>query len=107
MLGHWGEILLFWLDRADGLARVAGLEWSISDNVRTNIHITSSAMLNPALLRHVLAVTTIDRLMFSTDYPFRHPPKDEIVTFLDHFGSDYEQQKFSSANASALFGIAQ
>jgi hypothetical protein len=48
--GHWGEMLLFWLDRADSLSRVAGLQRSVSDYIRTNFFITASGMLNPALL---------------------------------------------------------
>ena len=64
VLGHWGEMLLFWLDRADSLARVAGLRRPVSDYVRSNFFITASGMLNPALLRHALSVTSVDRLMF-------------------------------------------
>jgi predicted TIM-barrel fold metal-dependent hydrolase len=52
VLGHWGEMLLFWLDRADSLSRVAGLQRSVSEYIRTNFHITASGMLNPALLHH-------------------------------------------------------
>ncbi|MFE2883631.1 amidohydrolase family protein [Streptomyces graminifolii] len=105
VLGHWGEMLLFWLDRADSLSRLAGLQRPVSDYIRTNFHITASGMLNPALLQHALSVTTVDRLIFSTDYPFQHPTQDEINSFLGHFTSDEDRQKFSSANAAALFGI--
>ncbi|WP_236789585.1 amidohydrolase family protein [Amycolatopsis sp. GM8] len=105
VLGHWGEMLLFWLDRADGLARVAGLPRSVSDYIRSNFFITTSGMLNPALLHHALSVTTVDRLIFSTDYPFQHPSKEDIHAFLGHFASDEERQRFSSANAAALYGI--
>jgi uncharacterized protein len=105
VLGHWGEMLLFWLDRADSLSRVAGLQQSVSDCIRTNFHITASGMLNPALLHHALSVTTIDRLIFSTDYPFQHPTRDEINSFLGHFASNEDRQKFSSANAAALYGL--
>ncbi|MFJ8137851.1 amidohydrolase family protein [Streptomyces sp. NPDC096013] len=105
VLGHWGEMLLFWLDRADSLSRLAGLRRPVSDYIRTNFHITTSGMLNPALLHHALSVTTVDRLIFSTDYPFQHPTRDEIDSFLGHFTSDEDRRKFSSANAAALFGL--
>ncbi|MFD8717567.1 amidohydrolase family protein [Streptomyces sp. NPDC059629] len=105
VLGHWGEMLLFWLDRADSLSRVADLQRSVSHYIRTNFHITASGMLNPALLQHALAVTTIDRLIFSTDYPFQHPTQDEINSFLAHFASDEDRHKFSSVNAAALYGL--
>jgi uncharacterized protein len=105
VLGHWGEMLLFWLDRANSVSRVAGLQRSVADCIRMNFHITTSGMLNPALLQHTLSVTTIDRLIFSTDYPFQHPTQDEITSFLGHFASDEDRQKFSSDNATALFGL--
>jgi uncharacterized protein len=105
VLGHWGEVLLFWVDRADSLARVAGLERSVSDYLRSNFHFTTSGMLNPALLRHSLSVTTADRLIFSTDYPFQHPTREQITAFLGEFESDADREKFTSGNASALFGI--
>ena len=97
MLGHWGEMLLFWLDRADSLSRIAGLQRSVSDYMRSNFFITTSGMLNPALLHHALSVTSVDRLIFSTDYPFQHPTREDIDSFLGHFSSDDERQQFSSA----------
>ena len=49
VLGHWGEMLLFWIDRADSLSGVARhLERRVSDYITTNIHITSSGMLQRA-----------------------------------------------------------
>ncbi len=105
ILGHFGEMLLFWLDRADSLFRIAGLQQSVSDYMRSNFFITTSGMLNPALLHHALSVTSIDRLIFSTDHPFQKPTQDEISRFLEHLASDSERQKFSSANATSLFGL--
>ena len=105
VLGHWGEMLLFWLERADSLSRVAGLQRSVADYVRSNFFITTSGMLNPALLQHALSVTSVDRLIFSTDYPFQHPTRDDIGSFLEHFSSDAERQMFSSTNAATLFGL--
>jgi uncharacterized protein len=105
VLGHWGEMLLFWLDRASSLSRVAGLQRSVSDCIRSNFFITASGMLNPALLHHALSVTTIDRLIFSTDYPFQQPTAEDINSFLGHFSSDSSREKFSSGNAASLYGI--
>lgn len=104
VLGHWGELLLFWLGRADSLSRVAGLRRSVSDYVRTNVHITASGMLDPTLLRHALSVTTPDRLLFSTDYPFQHPSRQDIASFLAHV-PDADRARFTSGNAAALFDL--
>lgn len=40
ILGHWGEIVLFYLDRIAALDKVTGLERPISDYFRSNIFIT-------------------------------------------------------------------
>ncbi|MFJ9843541.1 amidohydrolase family protein [Kitasatospora sp. NPDC101155] len=77
----------------------------MSDYLRSNFFITASGMLNPALLHHALSVTTVDRLLFSTDYPFHRPTREDIATFLGHFASDTDREKFSSANAAALYGL--
>ena len=60
-------MLLFSLDRANSLSRIAGLQRSVSDYMRSNFFITTSGMLNPALLQHALSVTSVDRLIFWTD----------------------------------------
>jgi len=105
VLGHWGELLLFWLSRADGLSGLAGLDRTVSEYVRQNVHITASGMFEPALLRHALEVTTIDRLLFSTDYPFQHPTGDEVEAFLGEFATDADRDAFAGGNAARLFGI--
>lgn len=105
VLGHWGELLLFWLDRVNSLSRFAGLDRTVSEYIRSNFFITSSGMFNPALLRHCLQTTTIDRLLFSTDYPFQLPTGTEIQQFLTEFDSDEDREKFTVGNARALFGI--
>ncbi|GAA4916014.1 hypothetical protein EV188_104439 [Actinomycetospora succinea] len=104
VLGHWGELLLFWLDRADGLARVRGLERSISDYVRSNVVVTSSGMFTPALLRHALSVTTADRLVFSTDYPFQQPTAAEIESFLGELGPE-DREAVAHRTARTMFGL--
>jgi uncharacterized protein len=105
VLGHWGELLPFWSDRTDVMSRMAGMERKTSDYIRTNVHITSSGMLSPALLRHTLEVTTIDRLLFSTDYPFQRPTETDIHRFLTEFETDEDRDKFTAGNARKLFGI--
>lgn len=104
VLGHWGELLPYWADRANGIARVAGLERSVPEYVRENIVLTCSGMLDPAHLRHALAVTTPDRLLFSTDHPFQHPSRVEVEAFLDEFGAT-DRALFTEGNARRLFRI--
>ena len=64
VLGHWGEMLLFWMDRADSVSGVAkNLQRRVSDYIRTNTHITSSGMLHERLLRHTLDFTDADHVL--------------------------------------------
>ena len=106
ILGHWGELLLFWHQRADGLARAARLERSITEYLQQNVWITASGMLDPAMLQHALTITTPDRILFSTDYPFQRPSRPEIETFLLELPDEAARTAFSSGTAKALFGIA-
>jgi predicted TIM-barrel fold metal-dependent hydrolase len=103
VLGHWGELLLFWHQRADGLARIAGLDRSITEYLQQNVWITVSGMLDAAILQHTLAVTTPDRILFSTDYPFQSPTSQQIDRFLMSFPDDSARQAFTSGNARTLF----
>lgn len=48
-------------------------------------------------------MTSPDRLIFSTDYPFQQPTREQIETFLGHLGD--HRQKVESANAASLFRI--
>jgi Amidohydrolase len=105
-LGHWGEMLLFWMDRADSLSGVAKhLERRVSDYITANIHITSSGMLQERLLRHALDFTGADRVLFSTDYPFHRPDATAVGQFFDAIPDPAERIKIASGNAEALFRL--
>jgi predicted TIM-barrel fold metal-dependent hydrolase len=105
VLGHWGEMLLFWMDRADSLSRIAHLERRVSDYITTNIHITSSGMLQERLLRHTLDFTSTDRVLFSTDYPFHQPDAAEVEHFFGAIPDPADRSKIASGNAEALFRL--
>jgi uncharacterized protein len=71
ILGHWGEVVLFYLDRIDMLSQPAGLERRVSDYVATNFSVTPSGMFSDRYLRWAMEVLGPERIMFSTDYPFQ------------------------------------
>ncbi|MFG2794432.1 amidohydrolase family protein [Streptomyces sp. NPDC048419] len=107
VLGHWGEMLLFWMDRVDSLSHVAKhLERRVSDYIKTNIHITSSGMLHERLLRHALDFTSADRVLFSTDYPFHQPDAAAVAHFFDAIPNAADRAKIASGNAETLFRLA-
>jgi predicted TIM-barrel fold metal-dependent hydrolase len=106
VLGHWGEMLLFWMDRVDSLSGVAKhLERRVSDYIKTNIHITSSGMLHERLLRHTLDFTTADHVLFSTDYPFHRPGAGSVEQFFNTIPHPTDRFKIASSNAEALFHL--
>ena len=106
ILGHWGEMLLFWLDRVDSLSNVAThLDRRVADYVRDQFFITSSGMLEPRLLRHTLDFTSIDRLIFSTDHPFAHVDAAAITRLFDSVPDPTDRDRFAWANAAELLRI--
>jgi predicted TIM-barrel fold metal-dependent hydrolase len=106
VLGHWGEMLLFWMDRADSLSGVAKhLDRRVSDYIKTNIHVTSSGMLQERLLRHTLDFTSADQVLFSTDYPFHQPSAAAVRQFFDAVPDPADRAKIASGNAEALFHL--
>ena len=106
VLGHWGEMLLFWTDRADSLSGIAKhLQRRVSDYIKTNIHITSSGMLQERLLRHTLDFTSAGQVLFSTDYPFHQPSAAAVGQFFDAIPDPADRSKIASVNAEALFHL--
>jgi uncharacterized protein len=106
VLGHWGEMLLFALDRIDSLSNVAThLERRVAEYFATNIHIATSGMLAPRLLRHALDYTTVDRILLSGDYPFHRLDAATITDFLRTLPDRDDQEKIAHANAESLYGL--
>jgi uncharacterized protein len=106
VLGHWGEMLLFWTDRADSLSGIAKhLERRVSDYITTNIHITGSGMLHERLLRHTLDLTSVGQVLFSTDYPFHQPGAAAIGQFFNAIRNPADRSKIACSNAEALFHL--
>jgi len=106
VLGHWGEMLLVSLDRIDSLSNVTThLERRVADYIRDNVHIATSGMLTPRLLRHALEVTTIDRIVLSGDYPFHRIDTNAIEAFLSTLPDSSDQEKVAHHNAATLFNL--
>ncbi len=107
VLGHWGEMLLFALDRIDSLSNVVtDLERRVAEYFATNVHIATSGMLVPRLLRHALDFTSVDRILLSGDYPFHRPDAATISGFLQTLPDRDDQHKIAHANAEVLYGLA-
>jgi len=108
VLGHWGEMLLFALDRIDSLSNIAThLERRVAEYFQSNIYVATSGMLTPRLLRHALDFTSVDRILLSGDYPFHRLDTASIDDFLRTLPGLRDQHKIAHANAEALYGLEQ
>jgi hypothetical protein len=106
VLGHWGKMLLFWLERADVLSRIAThLETPVADYVTDRVWITASGMLSPRMLAHTLDFVSVDRILFSTAYPFAHVDRPAIDQFLAALPDDSQRELVAWRNAAHAFNL--
>lgn len=106
ILGHWGELMPFYLDRLDEALprRATGLERTIGEYVRGNVFITPSGMFSQAQLQFCLETLGPDRLLFSVDYPFIG--NAGATDFLDAANLSVDAREgFAHGNAEALLGL--
>jgi predicted TIM-barrel fold metal-dependent hydrolase len=103
LLGHWGEVILFYLDRSDGLAAQAGLPRPFSEYVRRNAYITAGGVYSLRYLRWAVEVVGVERILFATDYPYRPAPEGGVEGFLAASGLDRgDQERIAAGNWDAL-----
>jgi predicted TIM-barrel fold metal-dependent hydrolase len=103
LLGHWGEVVLFYLERSDGLAAMAKLPQSFTEYVKRNAHITAGGVYSQRYLQWALEVVGVERIMFATDYPYRSGPDGGVEHFLQAAGLDRaDQEQIAAGNWDAL-----
>jgi predicted TIM-barrel fold metal-dependent hydrolase len=88
ILGHWGEVVLFYSERLAVMDRVSGLQHPIATYLRRNLYVTASGMFVPNYLARAAAIVGTDRLLFSTDYPYQYRPGGNARRFLADCGLD-------------------
>jgi hypothetical protein len=103
VLGHWGEVVLFYLDRADWLATQAKLPRPFSECVRRNAYITPGGVYSHRYLRWAVDVVGVERILFATDYPYRPGPDGGVEHFLAAAGLDRaDQERIAAGNWDTL-----
>ena len=103
LLGHWGEVVLFYLDRADALAASAGLERTFSEYARENLYVTAGGVYSERYLRWAVDLVGVERILFATDYPYRPAPEGGAENFLRRAGLPAaEMEHVASGNWDAL-----
>lgn len=81
--GHWGETVLFFLERIDKLSAVARLPRSITSYFQTNVLVTPSGILSQRYLDWAVEVVGVERLLFGSDYPFEFAPEAGARRFVE------------------------
>ncbi|ANL69941.1 amidohydrolase 2 family protein (plasmid) [Rhizobium phaseoli] len=105
ILGHWGELVLFYLERLVMLDRVSKLQRPLIDYVRTNLYLTASGMFSPAYLQQAIDTVGVDRILFSTDYPYQYRPGNNARHFIDGLElTDTTKSKLAHRNWEHLIG---
>lgn len=99
ILGHWGELVLFYAERLAAMDRVAALSHPIATYLRRNLYVTASGMFLPHYLQRAATIVGTDRLLFSTDFPYQYRPGHDARRFLDQCGLvGTEKDAFASGN---------
>lgn len=105
ILGHWGEVVLFYLERLAILSKMAKLKKPLIEYVRQNLYVTASGMYSHSYLQHSIEIIGADRILFSSDYPYQYHPGREARNFLEETKlSKDDKEKFAFANWEKLVG---
>lgn len=83
VLGHWGETVLFYLDRIALLDGANTLQRPIVEYFRNNAYITPGGIASHRYLDWAIDVVGANRIMHATDYPFNGPHDFAARDFLD------------------------
>ena len=103
ILGHWGEVVLFYLERLAVFDRVAKLERPFAEYARRNLYVTASGMWSDDYLERCLKIVGPDRLLFSTDFPYQYRPGGGARRFVEQARLDAgDREKFAHANWERL-----
>ncbi|MES2058820.1 MAG: amidohydrolase family protein [Pseudomonadota bacterium] len=99
ILGHWGEVVLFYAERLAAMDRVSGLKHPVATYLRRNLYVTASGMFLPGYLAQAAAIVGADRLLFSTDFPYQYRPGGDARRFLAECGlDDVDKPDFAHGN---------
>lgn len=103
ILGHWGEVVLFYLERLGSLTPVTHLHRPITDYFKQNLYVTPSGMWSQSYLQRTLEVVGPEHILFSTDYPYQYRPGKPGRFFLEEAALSPEQKElFARGNWERL-----
>lgn len=104
IVGYWDEVVLFYLDRIEVLSKVAKkLLRPVSDYFLTNVYVTPSGIFSQRYLRWAVEVVGVERILFSTDYPYVYQGDGSARAFLaDASISAEDREKIAHGNWERL-----
>ena len=107
ILGHWGEMITFYLERAAGISRwTQNLKLPVADYFRHNFHVTASGMYYTPYLLRAIEVMGVERVMYSTDYPFQYHGDGMARHFLEEAPLSFDDKaRIAHANAETLLKL--
>ncbi|WP_089156390.1 amidohydrolase family protein [Micromonospora sp. NBS 11-29] len=104
--GHWGEVVLFYLDHTGIMAHNAKLERPLADYFTQNFWVCGSGTVSERYMRWTAEVVGTQRMMYSTDYPYTFGTRPGGFPFLDTANgvarSFLEQAPFSYEEKAAI-----
>lgn len=99
ILGHWGEIVLFYAERLAAMDKISGLAQPIANYLRKNLYITASGMFLANFLERARSIVGAERLLFSTDFPYQYRPGRDARRFLENCGlTEKNKARFAHEN---------
>lgn len=103
ILGHWGEVAAFYLDRIDRMAPIAGLARPVSEYFAHNVFVTPGGVFSQRYLGWALDVMGADRILFAADYPYVPAGDGAARRFLAEADlTDADRAKIASENWAQL-----
>ncbi len=106
ILGHWGEMIPFYLARVDEAFKPVAkhLQRSVADYVTQQIYLTPSGMLTLPPFQLALQIMGTDHIMYALDYPFI--AGDQGRAFLENAPiSPTDKEKIAYTNAERLLKL--
>lgn len=108
ILGHWGEVLVHFLERADALSDrgAAYLDRRVAEYVTGNVLVSAGGIYSHRMLQQTLAMVGADRVFFAADYPYQRTPDGGARRFLVEARiSPEDRNRIAYRNAERLLGI--
>jgi predicted TIM-barrel fold metal-dependent hydrolase len=105
ILGHWGEVVLFYAERIAGMERIAHCDRPLMEYLRNNVFYTPGGILSQRYLRWTIETVGADRVMFGADYPYRFLGEGESRTFMEQADlTEAERAQIAHGNWERLTG---